>query len=169
MTNFIQINGKKIELTDEQVQQITNIKTGMIKAENPFEKVKEGDCFHYISASGKVYAKEENGDADCDKLYDAANYCDDDKLIKQRALHEILSRLLWRFSMTHGSDEIDWGDADNYKYYIFYNCKIKSFGVDGSYFLRQSTECYFLDRQTAEQAIKEIVIPFLEQHPEFVW
>ena len=35
--NYISINGKKITLTNEQVDQITNIKIGMLKAENPFE------------------------------------------------------------------------------------------------------------------------------------
>lgn len=169
MTNFIKINGRKIELSDEQVQQITNIKTGMIKAENPFEKVKEGDGFHYISASGKVYAKEENGDADCDKLYDAANYCDDDKLIKQRALHETLSRLLWRFSMQHGGDEIDWRRSNIDKYYICYDHDTNSLEVYCNNISQDLNTIYFKSEKTAEQAIEEIIEPFVKQHPEFVW
>lgn len=70
--------------------------------------------------------------------------------------------------MTHGGDEIEW-NSDNMNYCIFYNHKIKCFGVEGSQICQYATECYFSDRQTAEQAIKEIVMPFMEQHPEFVW
>lgn len=166
MTNFIQINGKKIELTDEQVEQIKN--AGVVK-DNPFEEAKKGQEYFYINIFGDVDKKKETLCRFDDELFLTANYCTDKKLLEQRALHETLNRLLWRFSMTHGGDEIDWSNVDNLKYYIFYNHKIKSFGVEGSSFWQHSTECYFLDRQTAEQAIKAIVMPFMEQHPEFVW
>lgn len=167
MTNFIQINGKKIELTDEQVQQITE--AGIIKRDNPFEKGKNGAKYYYISSESTLCTGYDYPSIKDDNRFEVANYCDDDKLIKQRALHETLSRLLWRFSMTHGGDEIDWSDADSCKYYIFYNYKNKSFGALGDCFCRCASECYFSDFPTAEQAIKEIVMPFLEQHPEFVW
>lgn len=165
--NYISINGKKIPLTNEQVEQITNIKTGMLKAKNPFERVKEGDGFLYICYDGEVRATAENGSIECDKLYNAANYCDDDKLIKQRALHETLNRLLWRFSMTHGGDEINWG-ANIFNYRIYYNHDNNKFEVECNIYW-QGNDCYFKDIETAEQAIKEIVMPFMEQHPEFVW
>ena len=164
MTDFIQINGKKIPLTNEQVQQIKS--AGIVK-DNPFEREKESSYF-YINNFGVLGTTIETQDRGDNERYLVANYCTDRKLMEQRALHEILNRLLWRFSMTHGGDEIEW-NSDNMNYYIFYNHKIKCFGVKGSQICQYATECYFSDRQTAEQAIKEIVMPFMEQHPEFVW
>lgn len=166
--NYISINGKKIPLTNEQVEQITNIKIGMLKAENPFERVKEGDGFLYICYNGEVRATAENGSIECDKLYNAANYCTDRKLMEQRALHETLNRLLWRFSMTHGGDEIKWGE-DTDKYYISYAHRDDCFYVKSNENTQNTTAIYFKDWQAAKQAIKKIVKPFMKQHPEFVW
>lgn len=165
MTDFIQINGKKIPLTDEQVEQIKN--AGIVK-DNPFEREKESSYF-YINNLGVLGTTIETQDRGDNERYLVANYCTDRKLMEQRALHETLNRLLWRFSMTHGGDEVDWSDTDSYRYIIFYNHCVKSFGVDGHQGWQYASGCYFLDRQTAEQAIKAIVMPFMEEHPEFVW
>lgn len=35
-------------------------------------------------------------------LYEAANYCTDEELLRRRALYEKLERCLWRFSMENG-------------------------------------------------------------------
>lgn len=166
--NYISINGKKIPLTNEQVEQITNIKIGMLKAENPFERVKEGDSFLYICYNGEVRATAENGSIECDKLYNAANYCDDDKLIKQRALHETLNRLLWRFSMTHGGDEIEWSNLTD-KYFIYFDYTSSKYQITATHNFRSFSEVYFKDEKTVCLAVKEIVKPFMKQHPEFVW
>lgn len=163
--NYISINGKKIPLTNEQVEQI---KSAGIAKDNPFERVAKKMNHYYINFAGIVESVMDDYDIDDDACYQNANYCTDKKLMEQRALYETLNRLLWRFSMTHGGDEIDWHRED-LKFYIFYNHKIKCFGVEGSQICQYATECYFSDRQTAEQAIKEIVMPFMEQHPEFVW
>lgn len=163
--NYISINGKKIPLTNEQVEQIKN--AGIIK-DNPFDRVERENIYFFISNCGKICKINEVESSFDDDTYSIANYCTDKKLMAQRALHETLNRLLWRFSMTHGGDEIDW-NRDDLKFYIFYNHMNKSFGVDARHNWRDASECYFLDRQTAEQAIKEIIMPFMEQHPEFVW
>lgn len=164
--NYISINGKKIPLTDEQVEQIKN--AGIVK-DNPFKRGKNGDKYYYIGSDSILCTGYDYPSISDDNRFKIANYCTNEKLMEQRALHEILNRLLWRFSMTHGGDEIDWSDTDSYRYIIFYNHCIKSFGVDGHQGWQYASDCYFLDRQTAEQAIKTIVMPFMEQHPEFVW
>ena len=35
-------------------------------------------------------------------LYEVANYCTDEELLRRRALYEKLERCLWRFSMENG-------------------------------------------------------------------
>lgn len=166
MTDFIQIKGKKIPLTNEQVEQIKS--AGIVK-DNPFERVAKKMNHYYINFAGIVESVMDDYDIDDDACYQNANYCTDRKLMEQRALHEILNRLLWRFSMTHGGDEIDWSDNDTNKYRIYYNCRDNCFRTVNNTYCKDIVGIYFKDRQTAEQTIKEIVNPFMEQHPEFVW
>lgn len=163
--NFISINGKKIELTDEQVKQIKE--AGYIK-DNPFERVKKGGVYFYINAFGKVDKDKDNYYCTDDKFYSIANYCTDRKLMEQRALHETLSRLLWRFSMTHGGDEIDWGKLTDV-FYICFDYVTSEYKTVTKHNFRGFSEIYFNDENTAKQAIEEIIKPFVKEHPEFVW
>ena len=90
----------------------------------------------------------------------------DKELLKQRALEEILARRLWRYSMEHGGDKIDWSDCEC-KYTIYYDIE------DGLFYTSCNTTCqttntiYFVDRKTALNAIKEVIKPFMEEYPDF--
>lgn len=163
--NYISINGKKIPLTDEQVEQIKS--AGIVK-DNPFERVAKKMNHYYINFAGIVESVMDDYDIDDDACYQNANYCTDRKLMEQRALHETLNRLLWRFSMMHGGDEIEWGE-DTDKYYISYAHRDDCFYVKSNENTQNTTAIYFKDWQAAKQAIEEIIKPFLKQHPEFVW
>ncbi len=163
--NYISINGKKIPLTNEQVEQIKNL--GITK-DNPFERVKNGDSYYYIDFDGKVETIKSLNTTFSNNCFDTANYCTDRKLMEQRALHEILNRLLWRFSMTHGGDEIDWSKLTD-KFYIYFDYTTSKYKIVASHKFRSFSEVYFKDEKTAKQAIDEIIKPFMKQHPEFVW
>lgn len=163
MENYIVINGKKAELTPEQLKAL-----GIeVKKPNPFARVKEGEHYYYIEYSGKVLdSKDMNFESDND-CYNIANYCADESLMRQRAYHETLSRLLWRYSMEHDGDKIDWGNSSTNKYYIVYCCDIKTFDVRDSQFINRYGAVYFHTREIAESAIREIINPFMGTHPDF--
>lgn len=157
MENYIVINGKKVELTKEQVRQL-----GIeVEKESPFERVQKGERFCYISYGGDVFTDFDVKSVSDDKAYAAANYCTDKDLMQQRAWFETLSRLLWRYSMEHDGDKI----CVNDHYAI---CKAKdNFSVicAGYGYLMPS----FINRQTAQNAIEEIIKPFMKEHPDFKW
>lgn len=157
MENYIVINGKKVELTKEQVRQL-----GIeVEKESPFERVQKGERFCYISYDGDVFTDFDVKSMSDDKAYAAANYCTDKDLMQQRAWFETLSRLLWRYSMEHDGDKI----CVNDHYAI---CKAKdNFSVicAGYGYLMPS----FINRQTAQNAIEEIIKPFMKEHPDFKW
>lgn len=163
--NYISINGKKIPLTDEQVDQIKS--AGIVK-DNPFKRVAKNMNHYYINFAGIVESVMDDYDIDDDACYQNANYCTDRKLMEQRALHETLNRLLWRFSMTHGGDEIERNNEAD-KLSICYDRKRDKFYFRGVSGCSNVTEICFNDTKTAKQAIEEIVKPFMKQHPEFVW
>lgn len=69
---------------------------------NPFERVKEGESFYFISRDGRLMTNK-GYPWDCvDGYYDCANYCIDAELLRRRALYEKLERCLWRFSIENG-------------------------------------------------------------------
>ena len=162
MENYLMLNGKRIDLTEEQVKIL-----GFEEKKDCFTRNVDGAYF-YITAQGNVTNDFESyGCVTSGCRYNVGNYCTDESLMKQRALHEILDRLLWRFSMQNDGDKIDWNDG-SYKYYIYHTNEPDAFLID------RATACkrfliYFHTREIAQRAIKEIVFPFMDKHPEFVW
>lgn len=146
------INGKKY--TEEKFSFFTDKNGNLIlkeKKNHPFERVKEGESFYFISGNGDVMTLKENSLCFTNKYYNCANYCTDAELLRQRALYEKLERCLWRFSMENG------GSGD---YYPILNRVTR----------RWSTTCVeiqrfgpsFKTREVCERAIKEVIKPMLD-------
>ena len=163
--NYIVINGKRAELTKEQLKQLGIV----VKKETPFDRQRKRKPFYYIINKGTVEYGEELEDYQCDALYDAANYCTDKAIMEQRALHETLNRLLWRYSMEHEGDKIDWTHTNQAKWEILYNHRGKYFEFCNWQTSQAVGTVFFATKQIAELAVKEIIEPFMEAHPEFKW
>lgn len=164
MENYIVINGKKAELTPEQLE-----KLGIVVKEDPFER-KVGEYYYVINnpAGAITRSKDTNEPADFNRYKDA-NYCRDKKLMEQRLLHETLSRLLWRYSMQHDGDKIDWNDRDILKYYIKFDHINNKFEVGNLWFSHLEGVVIFYNQGIAISAIEQVVKPFMKEHPDFVW
>lgn len=159
MDNYIMINGIRLELTQEQVAALT---AEPVKGD-PFER-RPNEKYFYIEFDGmaKSCTDEDSSDDDC---YAVANYCRDEEKMKQRALHETLDRLLWRYSEQHGGDP-EW-DGNNEHWSIFRGSD-KAFWAYSWSFNKHSGP-FFCSEEVAEAAIHDVVEPFCEAHPEFVW
>lgn len=167
MDNYICVDGVKFLLNDSQISELRAILEKRETKKNPlFERQSHGDEYYYINTSGELSNASEVGDSFDLVRYNNANYCTDEELLKQRALEEILARRLWRYSMEHGGDKIDWSD-DQCKYVIYYDAE------DGLFYTTSNTICqtinttYFVNRETALNAIKEVVEPFIKEYPGF--
>ncbi len=168
MNNYIVINGTKIPLTDEQINTINA--TIKPKIENPFARVDKEQEYFCITADGVVYEEIEKCAPFDDGCFKTGNYCTDSNLLKQRALHETLNRLLWRFSMEHGEGKNLWNEYN--KHYLIYMSK----RTKNPYFLTLDSSTikiegavYFSTEEVAKQAIHDIIEPFMEEYPYFVW
>lgn len=157
-------NGIKIELTPEQVKLMQESEP----KKSPFDRAEKNGGAYYYTDSYFDTDIDYDGGCDEDELcYECGNYCTDENIMKQHALHMKLNNLLWRYSMTHGGDKIDWHDMCEAKYRIFYDCKVNNFQVDYSSATRNIGAVYFTVPKIAEAAIEEIVKPFLKEHPDF--
>ena len=163
MENYIVINGKKVELTEEQLK-----KLGIEVKDDPFEKVKRNEVFYYVSSSGQVHGGTEGYGTGSSILFNAANYCRDRKIMEQRALHETLDRLLWRFSMQNDGDKLDWKNMAQCRWRIYFNCFTDEFCATIVMYTKDIGP-YFVSKEVAQRAIDEIIKPFMEENPKFVW
>lgn len=167
MDNYICIDGVKVLLNDSQISELRAIlEKKETKKSFLFERQSYGDEYYFINSIGEVGSS-------CDFTYDYdltrynnANYCTDEELLKQRALEEILARRLWRYSMEHGGDKIDWGDGQR-KYVIYYDTENGLFYATTNAVSQAINTTYFVDYETAVNAIKEVVEPFMKEYPDF--
>lgn len=163
MKNYIVFEGKKIPLTDEQVKIMLEVET----LKSPFERVERGSRYYLIYSNGEVHHDFDVQSPTDDNCYKVANYCTDETLMKQRALHETLNRLLWRFSIENGEGENPWDNRSNH-WNIARNCQ-NVIIPNSAYSRRAMGSVYFPSQKLAQRAIDEIVKPFMKEHPEFVW
>lgn len=163
MENYICINGKKTELTEEEMKQL-----GIEKEPIDNFCVKIGEKNYYIDAYGSVQQNVIVRPYRCVPFLKVANWCNDEALMKQRALHEVLNRQLWRFSCRNGELENKW-DGECGHYSIRRNAYDGTFSYKYSSIEKRQGVIYFPTKEIAQRAIDEVVIPFIIKHPEFVW
>lgn len=160
--NYIMLDGKKIPLTDEQIKLIQSD----VPEKSPFDRSANDDIYYYFDCGFEVERAMDEGDFCDDLYYNSANYCTDENIMKQHALHMKLNNLLWRYSMTHGGDMIDW-DSDSIKALIYYDANTDSFGSAEYCLLKYTGAVPFANSKIAKAAIKEIIEPFVAEHPDF--
>lgn len=164
MENYIVINGKKAELTEEQLKAL-----GIeVEKKSPFSRAEKREKYYSIRLNGNVdIFTEEKCDID-DQIFEIANYCTDKYLLQQQAYRETLNRLLWRYSMEHDGDKIDW-ECDEEKYNIYYDSELQKCYVADYMSWKTIGVVHFHTKEIAENAIEEIVKPFIAEHPDFRW
>ena len=167
MDNYICIDGVKVLLNDSQISELRAIlEKKETKKNSPFKRQGHGDKYYYINNSGAVSNAYELGGSFDSVRHDNANYCADEELLRQRALEEILARRLWRYSMEHGGDKIDWSD-DQRKYAIYYDTENGLFYTTSNVTCQITNTTYFVDYETVMNAIKEVIEPFMKEYPSF--
>lgn len=162
--NYIVINGKKMDLTDEQLKQL-----GIEVRKNPFKRLKndaEG-CYYYINEFGNITFGYESGISGNEKKYNNVNYFIDEGFATQVALHQLLYRKLLKFTYDNECEDLEW-DGNNEHYYIRYDYYWQYFDVEMAHSCK-SVGVFFSSKEDAQRAIKEVVEPFMKEHPEFVW
>ena len=160
--NYAVINGKRVELTKEQVEAL-----GVNKRKNPFERVDKNENYYFITSRGAVLNYVDINDMTDRELRHIVNYFNDEQFAKQVALHQLLYRKLLKFAYENECEDVEW-DAEHTHWYIYYNIDNDKFDIDENTICKQQG-VYFSTSRGAERAIKEVIKPFIKEHPEFVW
>lgn len=163
--NYIVINGKRAELTEEQMKAL-GIETEK-KRKNPFERIGGGDKYYYAIVSGDVLRRVDINDKTDKMLHDAINYFNDKQFANQVALHQLLYRKLLKYAYENECEDVEW-NAEHTHWYIYYNIDSDKFDIGKNTICKQQG-VYFSTSRGAERAIEEVIKPFMKEHPEFVW
>lgn len=199
MENYIVINGKKVELTEEQLNywcmfnrftQMAKEQFGLTitlketagetfktlfgidfsdcsKRNNPFER-RYGNKYYKILENGSIPC-DIDSQLNMDNIsYKNVNYFNDSDFANQVYLHELLNRKLLKYAYDNEAEDVEW-DGDRKHYFIYRQGASRCFFDVSNVTNFKRQEVYFSKREIAEQAIKDIVKPFMEEHPEFVW
>ena len=121
--------------------------------------------YFYIAGNGNVSNIDNTGCYVDKTYYRNANYFSDEDFAKKVAAEQTLTNLLRKYTYEHGWSDDMW-DNENSKCNIRYNTRNLRFEVDVNQFFNYVNAVYFIDGKTAIHAIKEVVIPFVKEHPE---
>lgn len=161
--NYAIINGKKYLISDDEAEKCLSF----LKSVSPFEIV-NGEIYYYIQPDGTISSAQYVEDATDESLSAVANCCRSIELMRQRAYWETLNRLLWRYSKETRKREMRWGMKYPDRYIIFYDADDGFWKVDTSSSWNKFIGYpYFESREIACNAIEDIVLPFIEIHPDF--
>lgn len=160
--NYAVINGKRIELTDEQVKAL-----GVETRKNPFEIVERGEDYFYVNRYGDINNSGQNDDFEDDCLFQAANYFNDESFANQVALRQLLYRKLLKFSYDNECEDKEWNGMNDH-WIIVYRPSIDNFIISKMQCAKE-LNVYFSTEEGASRAITEVIRPFMKEHPEFVW
>ena len=164
--NYIVINGKKIELTEEQLKAL-GIKVET-KRKNPFKDVDRFEDYYFVEKNNEVHAYMKTDSSVDNQMYTSANYFNDKAFANQVALHQLLYRKLLKFAYDNGFEDTSEWDGCNKHWVIRYDEKNNKFALHWQNIYKSQEVC-FSSEGDARRAIKEVVEPFMKEHPEFVW
>lgn len=164
--NYIVINGKKSELTEEQLKAL-GIKVET-KRKNPFKDVDRFEDYYFVDRNNEVHASMKTDSSVDNQMYTSANYFSDKAFAEQVALHQLLYRKLLKYAYDNEAEDAAEWDGENPHWCICYDNSRKKFDTTWQD-LVQYSHVYFSTREGAERAIKEVVEPFVKEHPEFMW
>ena len=161
--NCLILNGKRVELTEEQLKTL-----GIGLRKNPFARSPKHHNYYCIDALNMIDSVSEFGDATDENRYNAVNYFNNKDFANQVALHQLLYRKLLKFAYDNGfEDDQEW-NYTNLHWSILYNAKREKIDVCPWDNMKMSP-VYFSSKEGALRSIKEVVKPFVKEHPDFVW
>lgn len=161
--NYAVINGKKIELTEKQIKAL-----GIVTKKNPFGRVAKLEMYCYIDAFDEVHCVADEADQSDDMSFECSNYFNDKAFAKQVALQQLLYRKLLKYAYdTDTIDDQPWSGVASH-YAVDYRLGENGFSIGEWVMTWRPCTVYFKTEQGAQNAIRDVMEPFIKEHPEFL-
>lgn len=170
MDNYIVINGKKAELTEEQLEKL-GIKVEK-KRNNPFDAEPQQISVYSIGTTGvecKGTVFNLLNLSTAELLVEKANSFNDWEFANQVYLHELLNRKLLKYAWDNEAEDCEWDIKLKSHYYITFNIEAKRFNIEENFICKIANTVYFSSANVAKKAIEDVIKPFMEEHKDFEW
>lgn len=172
--NCIIANGCMIEITPEIVEKLKQ--EGIIpKYASPFERVKEGDIYWAFSGNcERPFEHTENNDMFDDQKYETLNYFNNEDFAVMIGLRFRLWRELLKFSYDISAHMMLKDMEPEHHLGLITPAYVVKYNPDTQDFepvnvaLPGICDVTFTTLDAAEEAIKKVVKPFVEKHPEMM-
>lgn len=151
MENYIMINGKKIELSEETVKNIE--KQFIPKKKSIFKKCEHNGKYYFVNTNGDVQMQTDKGGVCEKKRHENVNYNLDKDYLQNRTDREHLNRKLEKFSLENGGDEIDWNNQEQQKWNMYYDYAHGLIRYQYTTIYREPHNAYFISKEVCQQAI----------------
>lgn len=148
--NYIVINGKKAELTEEQLKQL-GIKVG----KNKRGRVKVGDMFFFADRDNCIDSCFDTRSAFSDYCYDTHNYFKTKEEAQEYAEVLEIKRQLMKFADEH-NEKIDWDKLNESRYYLYLTRPTDGIIIGNTYRGKIPEIIYFSSTDIAQKAIDTI-------------
>lgn len=156
---LITINTTNLTKSDEKLLMEIVEKSNQNGIFNP----KENEEYFYIGKTGGVEYGIWNNSALDAAVEKTCNLSTSVEYMDRIALKQTLFRKLEKFSWLHGGNNINYADL-NGKWVIGYDIASESFNVFRDNVLLDILTPHFVSHETAEQAIEEVIKPFLKDY-----
>lgn len=147
--NYIVINGKKAELTDEQLKALD-----IATKKNPFERVVKAEPYYYIDAFDCIQTCADNGEDVDNASFEVSNYFNDKATTQQVRLHQLLYRKLLKFAWDNGYEDTQEWNGENSHWRVYYDSDAKRFVASSNESYKQQSVYFHLKRVWSAQLKK---------------
>ena len=158
------IDGKEVPLTEEQWSFLRTIE----KEKHPFERAYYGGNYFCISSLGSIESYRDCQDREAEAFFKEVNYFSTRPFARQVALRQLLYRKLLKYSYDNECEDKEW-NGTNVHVYIIYNSTKKDYDTRWTRNEKEPGTVYFKSTIWATAALNEVVMPFVREHPDFVW
>ena len=144
------VEGKEfpIEIQDSELQKML-----APQKQTGYERVELDERFYSVRADNSIFAPIDGRFLDHDAYYDTANYYSSQTVAENNARADELMRQLRRFAVEHRKSELNWSDAAQRKYYIYYDRLDNKLDIDYVLTYRKFGAIYFDTKEVAESAL----------------
>ena len=159
--NYIVINGKRAELTEEQLKQL-----GIeLPHENNRWRATKGQKYYRVNTFNEISSLRECYCADDDWCYYSHNYFKTKEEAEKYARVLETEMLLRKYADEHNED-MPW-DGICYHYFLYFNNDAIYIGFFTS--SKEARKIYFSSREIAKAAIEEIGKERIEEYLTYEW
>lgn len=119
-------------------------------------KPEYNETYYFIGSRNEVWDYTFRGEKEDKFRYDTNNMFKTEEQAEHYAELLETERQLMKYAREHNTEEIDWEDIDNKKYFLMYGVEEEKVEIEKYGYYKFARTVYFTSKEIAENAVKEI-------------